>query len=54
MTNPIQLLEQKLSEINDIKDACHKTENYTDLPEVKRQAQMYIASIHILNQSLNK
>jgi hypothetical protein len=52
MTNPIQLLEQKLEEIKQIEDACHKAENYFDLGEIQRQKQMYISSIHILKNNI--
>ena len=52
MTNPIELLEDKLAQIKEVESLCHKNENYSDLREVSRQKQMYISSIHILKQSL--
>ena len=52
MTNPIELLEQKLDEITHAEKLIHKHNNYKDLKEVKRQKQMYISSIHILKESL--
>lgn len=52
MTNPIQLLEEKLKELKHIESLCHKSENYKDLREVERFKQMYISSIHIVKQSL--
>lgn len=52
MTNPIELLENKLEQIKEVETLCHKCENYSDLREVSRQKQMYITSIYTLKQSL--
>ena len=52
MTNPIELLEDKLAQIKQAETLCHKHNNFDDLDEVSRQKQMYITSIYTLKQSL--
>ena len=48
MTNPIELLEQKLAEIEQVEEMCLKANNKSDLGEVQRQKQMYQSSINHL------
>ena len=52
MTNPIELLEQRLHEIKQEELMCKEHKNHKDLSEVSRQKQMYISSIHILKESI--
>lgn len=53
MTNPIQLLENKLIEIKEVEQICKTAQNNKDLSEVTRQKQMYIASLNLLKQLFN-
>lgn len=48
MTNPIELLEHKLAEIKQVEEMCKEANNESDLAEILRQKQMYIASINNL------
>lgn len=52
MTNPIQLLKEKLQEIKEVEQLCHDAENYQDLGEIQRQKHMYTSSIHYLEERI--
>lgn len=52
MTNPIELLEQRLREIEQAKEMCQKTDNIIELPDVIRHQQMYQSSIDAIKNTL--